>query len=124
LIPFIIRIMPLTAVDARISEDTPRDLRGVRALRDRLEQAYGTRAHTITGRDGPFERTHWRDDLAASHDTLRAAAERIAPGSITLASDCSLALATLPKAGANVLWLDAHADYARPRPRATTSSAA
>jgi arginase len=106
--------MHLTAVDARISEDTPRDLRGVRTLRDRLEHAYATQAHTITGRQGPFERTHWRDDLAASEDALREAATRIAPKSITLASDCALGLATLPAADANVLWLDAHADYDTP----------
>jgi arginase len=105
----------LTAVDARISEDTPRDLRGVRELRDRLQAAYGVQAHTITGRDGPFERTHWRDDLAASEAVLRAAGARVGPGSVTLASDCALALATLPKAAANVLWLDAHADYDTPR---------
>ena len=106
--------MHLTAVHARISEDTPRDLRGVEELRHRLARAYAIEPYTITGRSGPFERTHWRDDLNASHDVLEAAAERIAPGSITLASDCSLALATLPTANANVLWLDAHADYDTP----------
>ncbi|WP_157592728.1 arginase family protein [Solirubrobacter soli] len=104
--------MHLTAVDARISEDTPRDLRGVRELRTRLEAAYGTKALTIEGRQGPFERTHWRDDLAASEAVLREAAERV-PG-VILASDCSLALATLPRANATVLWLDAHADYDTP----------
>jgi arginase len=112
--PFILRIMHLTAVEARISEDTPRDLRGVKELRRRLARAYKTEALTITGRQGPFERTHWRDDLEASATVLEAAAARIAPGSITLASDCSLALATLPEANANVLWLDAHADYDTP----------
>ena len=106
--------MHLTAVDARISEDTPRDLRGVRLLRDELARAYGVEPHTIPGRNGPFERTHWRDDLAASQEVLAQAAATIGLGSITLASDCALALATLPAADANVLWLDAHADYDTP----------
>jgi len=104
--------MQLTAVDARISEDTPRDLRGVRALRGRLERKYRTEAHTITGRQGPFERSQWRDDLEQSHAQLREAGERV-PG-VILASDCALALATLPHTDANVLWLDAHADYDTP----------
>jgi arginase family enzyme len=106
----------LTALDARISEDTPRDLRGVKELSKRLERAYAVTAHTIAGRQGPFERTHWRDDLEASETVLRQAAERLdGQTSITLASDCALALATLPRARANVLWLDAHADYDTPR---------
>jgi arginase len=110
--PCIISVMDLTAVDARISEDTPRDLRGVRELRARLETAYATSAHTITGRQGPFERTHWRDDLAASEAVLREAGERV--GGVILAGDCSLALATLPRTDATILWLDAHADYDTP----------
>jgi arginase len=106
--------MKLTAVDARISKATPCDLRGVRLLRDELARAYDLEPHTIAGRDGPFARTHWRDDLAASYDVLAQAAATVSPGSLTLASDCSLALAMLPTADANVLWLDAHADYDTP----------
>jgi arginase len=108
--------MRLTAVDARISEDTPRDLRGVRELGARLGDAV-----LIGGRQGPFARTHWRDDLAASEAVLRAAGRRVgealADGEVplTLASDCSLALGTLPAIGdLDVLWLDAHADYDTP----------
>jgi arginase len=102
----------LTAVEARISEDTPRDRRGVRELSARLGEA-----HVIEGRDGPYERTHWRDDLTASLPVLRAVAERIAGAErpVTLATDCSLALATLPVVDAQILWLDAHADYDTPQ---------
>jgi hypothetical protein len=80
----------LTAVEARISEDTPRDRRGVRELRDRLGEAY-----VIEGRDGPYERTHWEGDLAASLPVLRAVAQRVAASEfpVTLATDCALALA-------------------------------
>ena len=108
--------MRLTAVDARISEDTPRDLRGVRELRARFGEAV-----TIAGRQGPFARTHWREDLTASEAVLRAAGERVGTAlrdgefPLTLASDCSLALGTLPALGdLDVLWLDAHADYDTP----------
>ena len=109
--------MQLTAVEARISEDTPRDLRGVRELKDRLARVYGVEPVTISGRQGPFERTHWRDDLAASEAVLRQAGNRMATAgepTITLASDCSLALGTLPRTTATILWLDAHADYDTP----------
>jgi arginase len=109
-------MMHLTAVEARISEDTPRDLRGVRELKDRLARVYGVEPLTISGRQGPFERTHWRDDLAASEAVLRQAGEYVAAGeaTITLASDCALALGTLPRTTATILWLDAHADYDTP----------
>ena len=116
----------LTAVDARISEDTPRDLRGVRTLAPHLVDRFGLgRAAWVEGRQGPFERTSWRDDLPASRHVLEAAAAAVtgavARGEtpVTLASDCSLAIATLPAmasavAEMTVLWLDAHADYDTP----------
>ena len=68
----------LTAVRARISEDTPRDLRGV----GELAAALGGADRIVTGRRGPFERTPWEDDLAASRAVLEeaAAAVREAPG--------------------------------------------
>ena len=112
----------LTSVHARISEDTPRDLRGVRMLDERLTARFGVAARQIDGRDGPFERTHWRDDLEASRDVLDAAAEAVRQAlaanatPITVATDCALALGTLPALaeGTGVLWLDAHADFDSP----------
>jgi arginase len=104
----------LTAVEARISEETPRDLRGVRALR----AALGGEAAVLAGREGPFGRTPWEADLAASRDLLAAAGARVAGAvmPVTLATDCSLALGTLPALAPDVrvLWLDAHADYDTP----------
>ena len=104
----------LTSVEARISEETPRDLRGVRLLRDALGEAV-----VLAGREGPFARTPWEDDLAASRDLLAAAGARVASAAVipvTLATDCSLALGTLPALApeVRVLWLDAHADYDTP----------
>jgi arginase family enzyme len=109
----------LTAIDARISEDTPRDLRGVRTL----ATALGGAGRTVAGRDGPFARTPWEDDLAASRAVLEQAAAAVRDAReagavpVTLATDCALALGTLPavaRDGVRVLWLDAHADYDTP----------
>ncbi|MGN6380517.1 MAG: arginase family protein [Gaiellales bacterium] len=116
----------ILAVRARISEETPRDLRGVDLLSHLLERRLGERPATVEGRREPFGRTPWEDDLAASRETLlragQALGEQLTAGrpALLLASDCSLALGTLPglaaaRAGAQVLWLDAHCDYDTPR---------
>ena len=112
----------LTTVHARISEDTPRDLRGVELLHDRFAARFGVPARRIDGRDGPFERTDWGDDLEASRGVLTAAAEAVHHAlagdtrSLTVATDCALALGTLPVLAGDtaVLWLDAHADFDSP----------
>jgi arginase len=117
--------MALTAVHARISEETPRDLLGVQRLAAELARHGHGPVSQLDGPVGPFRRTPWPDDLSAATPTLRAAAESaeaaihdgIVP--ITLATDCSLALGTLPAVGgavqdAMVLWLDAHADFDTP----------
>jgi arginase family enzyme len=115
----------LTAVHARISETTPRDLRGVEALAAGLARHGLGPVSQLDGRIGPYRRTSWREDLPAAAPTLRAAAESavgaIVEGEVpvTLATDCSLALGTLPAVagsvdGLMVLWLDAHADYDTP----------
>jgi arginase len=112
------------AVRARISEDTPRDLRGVDLLAGLIESRLGA-VQSLQGRQGPFGRTDWPADLEASRAVLGRAAAALEqtlvagrPG-LTLASDCSLALATLPSLAAarpdvQVLWLDAHCDYDAP----------
>jgi arginase family enzyme len=114
----------LLAVDARISERTPRDLRGVALLAELLAPALGA-ARRVEGRRAPFGETAWEDDLAASRGLL----ERVRDGvgvvfdaggrPVTLAADCALALGTLPalaalRPDARVLWLDAHSDYDTP----------
>jgi arginase len=115
-------MVALTSVHARISEDTARDLRGVETLRELLTRRLGSPAQRIRGRGGPFARTGWRDDLEASRGVLGEAAGAVRAAltadatPITLASDCALALGTLPAlpAGTSVLWLDAHADFDSP----------
>jgi arginase len=120
------RAISIRAVRARISEMTPRDLRGADLLRDDLEARLTVHPQSLEGRRGPFERTPWRDDLSASSAVLASAGEQAADTlrsggfPITIASDCALAIGTLPQVnravdGLRVLWLDAHADYDTPQ---------
>jgi arginase len=115
----------IVEVQARISETTSRDLRGVGELSAAMAARYDVVPTVVEGRRGPFERTPWDDDLRASRPVLRQAgailSEHAANGRrpLTLASDCALALGTLPAIGAHdpaarILWLDAHADYDAP----------
>ena len=115
----------VVAVRARISEETPRDLRGVDLLSDLLERRLGESASAVEGRREPFGRTSWTDDLPASRAPLSEAGRSLARSiegsrpALLLASDCSLALGTLPALAASVpsarvLWLDAHCDYDTP----------
>jgi arginase len=116
----------IAAVRARISESSPHDLRGVEALREALTGRLGASAgEPIRGRDGPFRQTPWQDDLRASGEVLTEAGARLRSildagrRPLLLATDCALALATLPALAqhapeARVLWLDAHTDYDTP----------
>jgi arginase len=115
----------VVAVRARISEETPRDLRGVDLLSELLERLLGEPVSAVEGRREPFGRTPWPDDLQASREPLQAAGRRLAQSLhastpvLLLASDCSLALGTLPVLTASapdvrVLWLDSHCDYDTP----------
>ncbi len=116
--------MALVAVDARISERTPRDLRGVALLAERLAPTLGP-PRRVEGRRDPFGETAWEDDLAASRRVLGQVRDAVAAvldagdRPVTLASDCALALGTFPALAARrpdvrVLWLDAHTDYDTP----------
>lgn len=117
--------MPAIAVRARISERTPRDLRGVDVLSARFA-GLGRASVVVGGRQKPFGETGWDDDLTASRAVfaevageLRRELGRDRP-TLAVASDCALALATLPVVaaaapGARVLWLDAHSDYDTPQ---------
>jgi arginase family enzyme len=116
----------LIEVQARISETTSRDLRGVNELSAALAAHFDLTPTTVEGRNGPFGRTPYEQDLEASRDVLRQAgalvSEHLRNGRkpVTLASDCALALGTLPAVAAQspeakVLWLDAHTDFDTPQ---------
>ena len=114
------------ALQARISETTPRDLQGIALLTDRVRETLGAEPSIILGRQGPFGHTPWKEDLEASRDVLTQAGERLSEAlagetgpSLTLGTDCALAVATLPVVArlypqACVLWLDAHCDFDTP----------
>lgn len=116
----------LISLQARISERTPRDLRGVEALTELAARTLKTEPWVIEGRREPFGQTPWDQDLEASREVLVRTATCLAEAlmtstrpTLTLATDCALAIATLPTmAGlhpaARVLWLDAHCDFDAP----------
>ena len=111
---------------ARISENTPRDLRGVETLVELAARTFNVEPCVIEGRRQPFGRTPWKDDLEASREVLTATATCVAEAlttsmapPLTLATDCALAIATLPavvrlRPDTHVLWLDAHCDFDTP----------
>ncbi len=119
-------VPPMIALHAHISENTPRDLRGVETLTRLAEEALGVTPRVIRGRQGPFSDAAWDDDLAASREVLTAAGAALGSAlarsplpPLTVATDCALALGTLPvvarlQPAARVLWLDAHCDYDTP----------
>jgi len=117
---------PVLSLHARISENTPRDLHGVHILTRLAEHTFAVKPQVIVGRAGPYGRTPWRADLEASRLVLQEAGRSLATvlrtavsPPLTLASDCALALATLPAVfsvypNARILWLDAHCDFDTP----------
>jgi arginase len=119
-------VIEIVALRARISESSPHDLRGVQALGEELPRRLDApAAEAIHGRDGPFGSTPWQQDLDASRALLAEAGDRLAGAldagrtPVLLATDCALALGTLPVLAervpdARVLWLDAHSDYDTP----------
>ena len=119
-------IPSMIALHAHISENTPRDLRGVETLTRLAEETLGVAPWVIRGRQGPFGDAAWNDDLPASREVLTAAGTALAAAlarslfpPLSVATDCALALATLPVVArlhpmARVLWLDAHCDYDTP----------
>ncbi len=115
----------LIEAQARISEATARDLRGTGELSAALASHFGVEPIVVQGRSGPFERTSYDEDLEASRPVLEQAgglvAERMDEGrrAVAVASDCALALGTLPVVGRRepqprILWLDAHTDFDTP----------
>jgi arginase len=116
-------VIEIVALHARISESSAHDLDGVEALGEELPRRLAARApETIRGREGPFGNTPWQEDLDASRALLAEAGDRLAAAldagrrPVLLATDCALALGTLPVLApeVRVLWLDAHSDYDTP----------
>lgn len=111
----------LVAVRTRLSERSPRDLRGVEAL----AAALGGADVEIGGGPDAGRPSGWAAVLDACRAPLRdagkavEAALRAGRRPVTLATDCALAIATLPAVvravpDVRVLWLDAHHDFLDP----------
>jgi arginase len=110
----------IISVRTRLSERSPRDLLGVEALTAALG------GETLEIRGGPDRRPEgWSAVLEACRPPLERAADEVESAlrrgerPLTVATDCGLAIATLPAAhralpGARVLWLDAHYDFWEP----------
>ena len=111
----------LSVLRGRTSDRADTGRLGAERLAAALAERLGVPAAQIgepgTPRDGA-----WDEDLRAARATL-AAAERAIDADgvpVLLASDCSIAVATLPAAvrrtpDLRVVWLDAHGDFNTPR---------
>jgi arginase len=120
---------PLAAViglRCRTSDQTPDAGRGVEALASELAGRLGTEARMIGSLpDDLPDGNDWERDIRDSRGCLLEAGgqvdDALAAGRFPLlaASECSVALTTLPAVGrhrpdAKVLWLDAHGDFNTP----------
>jgi arginase len=115
--------MRVAGILGRTSDRTPGGARGAEALARRL-------GGELRGEPGTPAPRDWREDLPAAAPALQDAAEAMGTALVAgerpllTASDCTICLATFPRAlavvpDARVLWLDAHGDFNTPE---TTSS--
>jgi arginase family enzyme len=114
----------LVALRCRIADRAPGPIRGVEELAPLVAGRLGVEARSI-GSGASVAQTPWDEDLRAAHGCLLEAggqvedALRAGRAPVLLASDCSVALTTLPtvarlRPDARVLWLDAHGDFNTP----------
>jgi arginase family enzyme len=100
--------MRVAALQARTSDRTDGPREGAVALARALDPAA-----RLIGTPAPGAPAPWDEDLRACRDELLAL-----PGDLDVlcASQCTIALATLPRRpeGERILWLDAHGDFNTP----------
>ena len=116
--------MTVTVLRGRTSDRTTHGVRGAELLGDALARRSNAQVEHVGEPEPPREQP-FEDDLRdgrASFAAAAAAAAAAAP--VLLASQCSIALATLPVLAARepeacVVWIDAHGDFNTP---ATTGS--
>jgi arginase len=119
----------VTVLRGRTSDRSADGVRGAQALGEALAARLGVEA-ALVGEPGTPREARWEDDLrdgraaiAAAGAALEAALDDSALP-VLLASDCTVAMATLPvlarrEPGVRVVWLDAHGDFNTPE---TTAS--
>jgi arginase len=114
----------LIAHRCRTSDRTPAGARGVEELAPLAGKRLGREPRDI-GEPGDATVRDWREDLVESRGCLLEAGGQVddalsgGNSPVLLASECSIALTTLPAAlrnrpDARVLWLDAHGDFNTP----------
>ncbi|MDP8943401.1 MAG: arginase family protein [Actinomycetota bacterium] len=114
----------VVAIRCRTADRAPGPIRGVEALAPMVANRLGVEPRAI-GTGATARTTAWVRDLEESRGCLLEAggqvedALRAGRAPVVLASDCSIALTTLPtvarlRSDARVLWLDAHGDFNTP----------
>jgi arginase family enzyme len=119
----------VTVLRGRTSDRSAAGAEGAQALGEALAARLRVQAELV-GEPGAPRAGGWEEDLRDGRDTIGAAGDALEAAldgctlPILLASDCTIAIATLPAlarraADARVVWLDAHGDFNTP---ATTES--
>jgi arginase len=114
----------VTVLRGRTSDRSADGVRGAQALGEALASRLGVEA-VLVGEPGTPREARWEEDLRDGRDAIAAAGaaleEALDAGAlpVLLASDCTIAMATLPalarrEPAARVVWLDAHGDFNTP----------
>jgi arginase len=119
----------VTVLRGRTSDRSADGVRGAQALGEALAARLGTEP-VLVGEPGPPREARWEEDLRGGREAIASAGAALDAAldagafPVLLASDCTIAIATLPalaqrEPDARVVWLDAHGDFNTPE---TTAS--
>jgi arginase len=114
----------VTVLRGRTSDRSADGVRGAQALGEALAARLGVEA-SLVGEPGAPRDARWEADLRDGRDAIAAAGAALEEAHdsgalpVLLASDCTIAIATLPALArrapsARVVWLDAHGDFNTP----------
>jgi arginase len=114
----------VTVLRGRTSDRSADGARGAQALGEALAARLGVEAQLV-GQPGTPRDGRWEEDLREGRDAIAAAGTALEAAlddgafPILLASDCTIAMATLPvlarrEPATRVVWLDAHGDFNTP----------
>ena len=117
-------IARVTVLRGRTSDRSADGARGAQALGEALAARLGVAAELV-GEPGAPRDGRWEDDLRDGRESIAAAGTALEAAlgdggfPILLASDCTIAMATLPvlarrEPETRVVWLDAHGDFNTP----------
>ena len=114
----------VTVLRGRTSDRSADGVRGAQALGEELAARLGVAAELV-GEPGAPRAGRWEDDLRDGRAAIGAAGAALEAAidagafPVLVASDCTIAIATLPalarrEPGTRVLWFDAHGDFNTP----------